>query len=94
MKWLAVIVLVAIAIGNFVPPSLPLWSDQGARASIGTLDVCHGAIPALSAVDDMPGLGECSCILAPLLLTEFSTDTDLPFMVSPIPLQDERPPKA
>jgi len=52
MKWQTLILLLAIALSIIVPPSLPFLSDHGAMATIGTLDVCHSAMPAVAANGD------------------------------------------
>ncbi len=94
MKWQAIIVLAAIALSIVIPPSLPLVTENGAQASIGTLDICHSAIPALSSSGEMPCVGECPCLPSPLSRTEILHTADLSFKPFLIPFQDERPPKA
>ncbi len=94
MKWQAIIILAAIALSSVIPPSLPLLSYNGTQAAIGTLDVCHSAIPALSSSGEMPCVGECPCLPSPLSRTEVlhtSNPLGKPYL---IPFQDERPPKA
>lgn len=63
MKWKSVLILLSIALSIVLPPSFPLLSDHGATAAIGTLDVCHSAMPALSSNGDMPCVNECACRL-------------------------------
>ncbi len=94
MKWQAIIVLAAIALSIVIPPSLPLLSDNGAQAAIGTLDVCHSAIPALSSSGEMPCVGECSCHLSPLSRIEVLHTANPICKLYLISFQDERPPKA
>ncbi len=94
MKWQAIIVLMAIALGIMLPPAVPLVSDTGARASIGMLDVCHASVPALSCGGEMPCVGECPCLPSPLALTAIFQAVDPSLKPSLIPFQDERPPKA
>ncbi len=94
MKWQALIVLLAIALGIVVPPSLPLLSDHGAMAAIGSLDVCHSATPALSSNGDMPCVHECPCGHLPLSEDKNAAIFTPPFKPLLIPFQDERPPKA
>jgi hypothetical protein len=46
MRWQALIIFLAIAIGIVVPPALPLMTaGHGGQATIGALDVCHGNAP-------------------------------------------------
>jgi len=54
MKWNVFIVLFAVLVGVVVPPSLPLIASSGEQASLGKLDVCHSATPALSSNGEMP----------------------------------------
>jgi hypothetical protein len=93
MKWKAVIVLLAIALSIVVPPSLPFLSDHGAMAAIGTLDVCHSAIPALSSNGDMPCVNECFC--RPLPVGQYTIAEPVNPLLKPsaISFQDERPPR-
>jgi len=93
MKWHAVIVLLAIALSIVLPPSLPFLSDHGAMASIGTLDVCHAAFPAISSNGDMPCVNECACIPLPFAQKTVAEIVALPFQPLSIAFQDERPPK-
>jgi hypothetical protein len=92
MRWRAVIVLLAITFSIIVPPSLTL-AGHGGQAAIGTLDVCHSAIPALSSNGEMPCLNECSNSLLPLALQEVIHIVSLPDKPVFIAFQDERPPK-
>lgn len=94
MKWQALIVLLAIALGVVMPPSLPYLSDHGATASIGTLDVCHAAIPALSSSGHMPCMSECPCRILPLVQSAAVEILIPPFKPALFVFQDEHPPKA
>ncbi len=94
MRWQAIIVLAVIAFSIVIPPSLPLMSHQDAQASIGTLDVCHSAVPALSSGGEMPYMGVGSCFLAPLVSSEIIQTSILSIKPLLIPFLDERPPKA
>ncbi len=96
MKWQALIVILAIALGVVIPPSSPYLylADNGATASIGTLDVCHSSIPALSANGHMPFLNECPCQQLPLALYANPAIADPPLKTLLIVFQDERPPEA
>lgn len=94
MKLPAIIILLAIALGILAPPSLPLMLTHDGQASIGVLDVCHSATPALSSNGEMPCVSECPCRLLAL------EQSRVPGMVNPrckpvvIAFQDELPPKA
>jgi hypothetical protein len=92
MRWQAIIVLLAITLSVFVPPSLSLTGSCG-QAAIGTLDVCHSAIPALSSNGEMPCMNECSNAHLPLGLQEIIHIVSLPDKSVFIAFQDERPPK-
>jgi hypothetical protein len=93
MKWQALIVLLAIALSIIVPPSLPFLSDHGATTAIGALDVCHSAMPALSANGDMPCVSESLCRPLHLDLYDISAMVNPPLKLSAMSFQDERPPK-
>jgi hypothetical protein len=94
MRWKAVIVLLAILIGIVVPPSLPFLTATGAEASLGTLDVCHKAAPALSSHGDMPCMNECPCQPLPLASCAVPDTLSSAFKPLLLPFQDERPPQA
>jgi hypothetical protein len=70
MKLQALIVLLAIGIGILIPPTLPMFVCHAGQSSIGTLDVCHSAVPALSSNGDMPCVNACPCLPRPLVLAE------------------------
>lgn len=94
MRWKSVIVLLAIALGTVLPPSLPLMAAQGADISIGTLDVCHGAAPALFTAGDTPCVHECPCNPVPpssLGTPAIAAPSFKPFLIA---YQDERPPQS
>ncbi len=93
MKWRAIIVLAAIALSIVVPPSLPLLISGDAHASIGTLDVCHSATPALSSNGDMPCMNEPACHPAVISLFTSITPENKPLKPQSITFQDERPPR-
>ncbi len=94
MKWQTIIVLAAIALSIVIPPSLPFMTDRGVASSIGTLDVCHAAVPAVTAGGEMPWIDECPCLPSPFAMTEILQTTNLSLHPFFIPFQDERPPKA
>ena len=94
MKWKALIVLMALALSIVAPPSLPWLANTGSEAEIGTLDVCHSAMPALSGTGDMPCMNECPCVHAPLMANIGSTISHFLFKPQLIAFQDERPPRS
>lgn len=95
MRWKAVIVLLAVLIGIVVPPSLPLMTATGVQASLGSLDVCHKASPALfSHGGEMPCLNECPCQPLPLASINIPVIPSSDFKPFLLAFQDERPPKA
>jgi len=94
MRWRAIIVLLAIALGAVVPPSLALNSAHGGQAAIGTLDVCGSAAPALSANGEMPCVNECPCKQVPLSAVGQAGPVRHIFTQTLIPAQNDRPPKA
>lgn len=93
MKWIAVSLILIIAVGIVVPPSLTLViADRGTEA-IGLLDVCHKATPSLSSNGNMPCLSECPC--STMFLSCFFTQPiklDLPEFL--IPSRTDHPPRA
>ena len=93
MKLQAVIVLLAIMLGIFIPPSMPLIVSHDGQSTIGVLDVCHPATPALSSNGDMPCLAECACRHLPLAQNKAVKITNPPLKPLLIAFQDERPPK-
>ncbi len=94
MKWRAVIVLLAIAVGAILPPALPLLSDHGAQVSIGTLDVCHSSVPALASNGETPCVGECPFHAAPPMMIEVRQTAEQSLNPCFTPFQEDRPPKA
>jgi hypothetical protein len=94
MKWNAVIVLVAILIGIVVPPSLPLIIAIGEQASLGELDVCHSATPALSSNGEMPCVPGITSKL-PIYLSITTSDSFYPVITEVVfAAPNEQPPKA
>jgi hypothetical protein len=94
MRWKALIVLLAVLIGVVVPPSLPLLTAAGAEASLGTLDVCHKASPALFSHGEMPCMNECPCQPLPLASISVPAVSASVFRPLLLPFQDERPPQS
>ena len=94
MKWQVVLILLSIALSIIVPPGMPLITDHVRSSVIGTLDVCHSAMPALSSNGDMPCVNEYQCRLMPLQLCKLSVITAPFFKPLIVSFQDERPPKA
>ncbi|HUJ19326.1 MAG TPA: hypothetical protein VL197_15180, partial [Nitrospirota bacterium] len=93
MRWQAVIVLLTIVIGIVVPPALPLMTaGHGGKATIGAVDVCHGAAPALSAQVDMSCLNESPCNFRPWSQSKTDRTVSIPVRPLFIAFQDERPP--
>ena len=94
MRWQSIIVLLAIALSIVAPPALPIMVAQGGQAEIGTLDVCHSAIPALSSSGDMPCINECMSLPLSQGLSKISARATPRFKPFCIAFQDERPPKS
>ena len=95
MKWKAIIVLLAIALGILVPPSLPFLSHHGAMETIGVLDVCHSTTSALSTNCEMPCVhGAATGHLLPLGLLDISQIENQRTKPCFIAYQEERPPKS
>lgn len=93
MKVQAVIVLLAIMLGIFIPPSLPLIVSHDGHSTIGILDVCHQSTPALSSNGDMPCLTECVSHHLPLAQHNVAAIANPCFKPLLLALQDERPPQ-
>jgi hypothetical protein len=94
MKWQALIVLLAIGIGIFAPPALPMFVCNDGHSSIGTLDVCHSATPALSSNGEMPCAIARPFLPLPLITTEkmlIQYSSLQPFFIIQ---NQERPPEA
>ncbi len=94
MKCQAVLILFSIVLGIIIPPVMPAFSGNGNHAVLGTLDVCHSAMPALSSNGDMPCMNECPCMHPPLEQSAAAAITVIPFKPSLFVSLDERPPKA
>ncbi len=94
MRWLAVVILSAIVLGVFIPPSLTVMIADRGSAAIGTLDVCHSATPALASDGDMPCVNECPRQPSRPAQTEVARIENPLFKPLFIVFQDERPPKA
>jgi hypothetical protein len=94
MKLKAVIILLALGLSIVLPPSLALMTDRGGQATIGTLDVCHAAAPALSSSGEMPCVIECTCHPLYLTLNTTAESINSPFKPLLFAFQDERPPKS
>ncbi len=93
MKWMAVIVLLAIALSIVIPPSLSMMIADKGHSRIGTLDVCHSAAPALSSDGDMPCMNETVCRPLRLAVYEVSRISSPRCKSLFIAFQEERPPK-
>lgn len=94
MKWNAVIVLFAILISVVVPPSLTLITATGTQASLGELDVCHSAAPALSSNGEMPCVHSNTSKL-PMYLSITTSDPFHPVITEVVfTSPNEHPPKA
>jgi hypothetical protein len=94
MKWQAIITVAAIALSIALPSSLPIFTDQGRQAAIGTLDVCHSTTPALSSSGDMPCINECPGQIRPSAFITVIEISDTPCEPTVLAFQDEHPPKA
>lgn len=92
MRWQAIIVLLSVLLGIVVPPALPFTS--GNEQTIGMLDLCHDAAPALSSNGDMPCVNECASCPLPLAHSAVLEPLDPTVKPLLITSQDERPPKA
>jgi hypothetical protein len=93
MRWQAVIILAAIIVSIVAPASLPLIAERGGESTIGTLNICHSAAPALSSSGQTPCVNEYQYKPRPFLQNHVSQMADP--LVKPlfIVFQDERPPK-
>jgi hypothetical protein len=94
MKWNVAIVLFVILIGIVVPPSLPLITATGVQASLGELDVCHSAAPALSSNGEMPCV-HINPSKLPMPLSMTTSDSFHPLFTEVVFIApNEQPPKA
>ena len=94
MKWVSIIVIIAVAIWVALPPSLTVTFAQDAQAAIVVLDVCHPAAPALSSNGDMPCMKEGSYLPLPPARAKVHAAVNSPLNPVSIVFQDERPPEA
>jgi len=95
MRWLSVVVIIAIALSVVVPPALTITLAQGGQpAAIGVLDVCHSATPALSSNGEMPCMNECPCKQGPVPVIVYAEKIDPILTHFLLSSQNERPPKA
>ncbi len=94
MRWKALIILLALGLTMVVPPSLPWLADVSDGSAIGTLDVCHSGVPALSVGGDMPCVNECPCNHMPLIAASVYIIPHVTLKPLFITFQDERPPQA
>ena len=94
MRWRAVIVLLVLGFSAIAPSSLPWLGDHGQKASIGTLDLCHAATPAIASSGEMPCLNETSCRPCQPAQTDAVRIEKPLFKPFVLILQEERPPKA
>ena len=94
MRWQAFIVLIAIIVSTFSPPSLPQTFANEGKSMVGVLDVCHSATTVLSSNGDMPYVNECSCSQVPAPFVA-SSETPHSFLTQMLfPKLNEHPPKA
>ncbi len=93
MKFQAIAVLLALVIGIMAPPLVPYQPLAARESQIGTLDVCHSAIPALSSQGEMPVLTTpCACITQTADAITFAV-IDPQLLSSLTSFPEERPPK-
>lgn len=94
MRWQAVLILCSIVLGMALPSAAPLLGSHGPYAMLGNLDVCHSAMPALSAGGDMPCMNDCSRLHLPLAHSAAAEPVISPLRSILLVFQDEHPPKA
>jgi len=86
-------VLIAITLMVLAPATAVVPSAGYSTLSIQTLDVCHASASGINL--DLPdSIHERPCTLSPLLFAGVQDAATLPFKVSLITFQDERPPQA
>ena len=68
MKWVSIMLLCILAVTVLAPLSLFSVASVGSdHPTLGNLDVCNTATPALSVNGEMPCVTASFCIAAPLL---------------------------
>lgn len=68
MKWVSIMLLAVRAVTILAPLSLITVASAGNdHPTLGTLDVCNGATPALSVHGEMPCMATSICIATPQL---------------------------
>jgi hypothetical protein len=94
MRSSAVILLVALIFGIIAPSSLSLSAAKGGQPTIGMLNVCRSATPALSSNVEMPCVSEALCGQRHSSVIAFSEIRHTDFTQILLQQKNERPPKA
>jgi len=95
MKWVSTILLVVIAVTALAPLSMFTLINAGSdEPSLGTLDVCHSAAPALSVHGEMPCVTASISTAAPLLSESTNVSFQKIFIELILTSRNEQPPQA
>jgi hypothetical protein len=93
MRLFAVIILLSLTLGILVPPVLSMTFAQDGVPCIGTLDVCHSAVPALASCGEMPCVNQSfPCGRPPVSIITFD-QAGLLFHLVAFPSDIEQPPR-
>jgi hypothetical protein len=90
MKVAATIILLSLVLGIVVPPPFDLTYSVH---SIGTIDVCHSAVPALASGGEMPCVHERIPDQHPAVFVTTLDQQDPLFLLSDFPTSIDRPPR-
>jgi hypothetical protein len=80
-------------LGIVVPPPLDLTFGQDSAQSIGTIDVCHSAVPALASGGEMPCVHERIPDQHPAVFVTTLDQQEPLFLLSDFPTSIDRPPR-
>jgi hypothetical protein len=95
MKWVSIMLLFILAITVLAPLSLFTVASAGSdQPTLGNLDVCNAATPALFANGEMPCVTASICIATPLLTVSTNDSLQKMFVELILSSRNEQPPRA
>jgi hypothetical protein len=94
MKWLALLILLPMALSVAALPNAPFMTNRGNDPAFGVLDVCHTAAPAISPSGDMQCMHEFHRQLLSPTYQETAAMIEIPSQKVLIIFPFEQPPEA